>query len=126
MDEGDTLVNAFVGAVVTAVASSFLPFAPVLGGALAGYFQGGTRSDGAKVGAISGAIALVPVVAILFLILSFIGFISLGSADAIFPFALGSVIVVFISVVMAVYTVGFSALGGWLGNYIKYDTDIEL
>jgi hypothetical protein len=25
---------------------------------------------------------------------------------------------------VAIYTVGFSALGGWLGNYIRTDTDL--
>ncbi|MFC7142369.1 DUF5518 domain-containing protein [Halosimplex aquaticum] len=126
MDEGNTFLNALVGAVVTAVSASFIPFSPVLGGALAGYFQGGTRSDGLKVGAISGAIALVPVVAVLFLVLSFLGFVSVGSGEGVFPFAIGGVIVVFVFVALAVYTVGLSALGGWIGNYVKYDTDVDL
>ncbi|WP_436923832.1 DUF5518 domain-containing protein [Halosimplex amylolyticum] len=126
MEEGNTYLNALVGAVVSAVASSFIPFAPVLGGALAGYFEGGTRSDGVKVGAISGAIALIPVVGIMFLILSFIGFVSVGSGEGVLPFAFGGVIVVFVFVALFVYTVGLSALGGWIGNYVKYDTDIDI
>jgi hypothetical protein len=125
MDEGNTFVNALVGAVVSAVASSFIPFAPVLGGALAGYFQGGTRSDGLKVGAISGAIASIPVFGVAFLIFSFLGFVSLGSGEAL-PFAVGGIVVVVVFVFILVYTVGLSALGGWIGNYVKYDTDIDL
>ncbi|WP_436932087.1 DUF5518 domain-containing protein [Halosimplex halobium] len=125
MEEGNTFVNALVGAVVSAVASSFIPFAPVLGGALAGYFQGGTRSDGLKVGAISGAIASIPVLGVAVLIFSFLGFVSLGSGEAL-PFAVGGFVVVIIFVFILVYTVGLSALGGWIGNYVKYDTDIDL
>ncbi|WP_135362626.1 DUF5518 domain-containing protein [Halosimplex halophilum] len=125
MKEGNTFVNALVGAVVSAVASSFIPFAPVLGGALAGYFQGGTRSDGLKVGAISGAIASIPLLGIAVLIFSFLGFVSLGSGEAL-PFAVGGFVVVIIFVFVLVYTVGLSALGGWIGNYVKYDTDIDL
>ncbi|WP_415382655.1 DUF5518 domain-containing protein [Halosimplex sp. TS25] len=126
MDEGNTFVNALVGAVVTAVTSGFIPLSPVLGGALAGYFQGGTRSDGLKVGAISGAIALVPVVAVVFLVLSLLGVVSAGSGEGVLPFAFGGIIVLFIFVALAVYTVGLSALGGWIGNYVKYDTDIDI
>ncbi|WP_123537326.1 DUF5518 domain-containing protein [Halosimplex salinum] len=124
MDEGNTFLNALVGAVVTAITAGFVPFSPVLGGALAGYFQGGSRSDGLKVGAISGGIALVPVVGIMFLVLSFIGFVSVGSGEGVLPFAFGGVIVVFVFVALLVYTVGLSALGGWIGNYVKYETDI--
>lgn len=125
MDEGNTFVNALVGAVITAVTSGFIPFAPVLGGAAAGYFQGGSRSDGLRVGAISGGIASIPVVGIAFLIFSFLGVVSLGSAEAI-PFAIGGIVVVVIFVFILLYTVGLSALGGWIGNYVKNDTDIDI
>jgi hypothetical protein len=125
MEEGNTFVNALVGAVVTAVASSFIPFAPVLGGALSGYFQGGTRSDGLKVGAISGAIASIPVLGVVVLVFSFLGFVSLGSGEAL-PFAVGGFVVVVIFVFVLVYTVGLSALGGWIGNYVKHDTGVDL
>ena len=124
MDEGNTFLNALVGAVVSVVASSFIPFAPVLGGALAGYFQGGSRSDGLRVGALSGGIALTPVVGIMFLVLTLFGFVSLGSGEGALPFAFGGVIVVFVA--LLVYTVGLSALGGWIGNYVKYETDVDI
>ncbi|MFB6139092.1 MAG: DUF5518 domain-containing protein [Halosimplex sp.] len=123
MDEGNTLLNALVGAVVTTVASSFVPFAPVLGGALAGYFQGGTRTDGLTVGAVSGAIALIPVAGIMFLVFSLIGVVSFGAGNGA-PLAIGGALMLFFFLFLAVYTVGLSVLGGWIGNYVKYDTDI--
>lgn len=125
MDEGNTLVNALVGAVVSVVASSFIPFAPLLGGALAGYFQGGTRSEGLRVGGISGAIALIPVVGIIFLVFSFLGFVSLGSGEGA-ALAVGGIVMLFVFAFLALYTVGLSALGGWIGNYVKYDTDVDI
>lgn len=125
MAEGDTLVNALIGAVVSVVAQSFLPFAPVVGGAVAGYLQGGTRQEGLRIGAISGAIALIPVLGILFLVLSFVGFVSVGSGEGA-AFAIGGIVVVFVFLFFLVYTVGLSALGGWVGNYVKHDTDIDI
>ncbi|QPV62286.1 DUF5518 domain-containing protein [Halosimplex litoreum] len=125
MDEGNTLVNALIGAVVSTVAGFFLPFAPLFGGALAGYFQGGTRSDGLRVGAISGAIALLPSLALGFLVLSVFGFIALGSGEAA-GLAIGGIILLFLFVFAVLYFVGLSALGGWIGNYVKYDTDIDV
>jgi len=124
MDEGNTLVNALVGAVVTAV-TSFLPLSPVIGGAVAGYLQGGTRSDGLRVGAISGFIGMIPVLAVGFLLFSVLGVFALGIESA-FPFAIGGFLIVFALVSSLVYFVGLSAVGGWIGNYVKYDTDIDL
>jgi hypothetical protein len=51
--EGEFWVNAVIGAVV-AVVSSFVPLSPALGGGVAAYLQGGTRTVGAKVGAVFG------------------------------------------------------------------------
>ena len=77
MTDGDTLVNGFLGAVVTVVLS-FLPFSPLLGGMVAGYLEGGERGDGVRVGAIAGAIALVPLVAFGLLVSVFGAFYLLG------------------------------------------------
>jgi len=125
MGDGDTLVNALVGGIA-AVVLSFVPFSPVLGGAVAGYLQGGTRNDGLWVGVYAGVVAGIPIVlgGVGFLLLW--GFMLLGYGTpgaggglAVFlVFALGGL------VVGALYTVGLSALGGWLGNYVRYDTDL--
>ena len=133
MAEGDTLVNAVIGALVNVVAGSFLPFGPVIGGAAAGYLQGGSREDGLKVGAIAGVIALIPI----FLFLTLFGglFFAIvaggtmgGGMPGGFPMAAGGIgfVVVLFFIFGAVYVVGLSALGGYLGNYVKYDTDVDI
>lgn len=116
MGEGDTLLNASIGAAASVVLS-FLPFGIVLGGALAGYLQGAAKDygEGATVGALAGLLALLPVLALLFLF---------GSVFPLFagfdPRVVGSVILVavFAVVASAVYFVGGGALGGALGAYL--------
>jgi hypothetical protein len=68
----NTVLNALLGALVTATTALFVPFSPVLGGAAAGYLQGGETSDGLKIGAISGLIALVPLLFLLLIVLVFL------------------------------------------------------
>jgi hypothetical protein len=41
MGAGDTFVNAMTGAVATALLSGSVPLAPLLGGGIAGYLEGG-------------------------------------------------------------------------------------
>ena len=123
MAEGDTLVNALIGAVVGLVLS-FLPLSPMLGGAIAGYLEGGDRDDGVRVGAIAGVIAFLPLVGFGVLLFGFGAFFLVGG----FPSRLGVVALVFLVlfglVLLGLYTVGLSALGGWLGNYVLTDTDL--
>jgi hypothetical protein len=132
MAEGDTLVNALVGAVATVVLSGILPFSPLFGGGVAGYLQGGDRSAGLRVGALSGVIALVPAAAVGLLVFAFFFSALVGGAASGAPRAFGAfgaLSVVgfgFFAVVFVAYFAGLSALGGWLGNYVKYDTDFEV
>jgi len=116
MGEGDTLLNAVIGAVASVVLS-FLPFGIVLGGAIAGYLQGAAKDyrEGATVGALAGLLALLPVLGLLFLF---------GSVFPLFagfdPRLVGPVILValFAVVASAVYFVGGGALGGAIGAYL--------
>ena len=117
------LVNALVGAVVTVFLTPFLPFAPVLGGLVGGYLQGGDRRDGVTVGALAGAMAVVP----LFLFLVLVGnlFLSLFTAAGGQPAvgSLGTAVLVSVFVGGVVYVVLLSVAGGLLGRYLKAETN---
>ena len=126
MGEGDTLANGLIGAIVTVVTVSFIPFSPLLGGAVSGYLQGGETEAAIKVGVLSGLIALVP----LFALLVFVGniFLFILAVGATGPAGLisglGFVVVVFVALAFLLYVLCLSVLGGWLGNYLKRETDI--
>ena len=118
MAHGDTLLNALIGAIVSVVLV-FLPFSTVLGGGVAGYLQGESREDGLRVGAYSGLIAAIPIL---------LGVMLIGTVFFFGAFvepwaAIGFVFVVFALGVTLVYSVGLSALGGYLGVYIANEYD---
>jgi hypothetical protein len=115
-----TLLNGLVGGVV-AVVLSFLPFSTVLGGAVAGYLEGGETADGAKVGAVAGLVSFVPIALFVAVVGLFVPVVTVveGSGPAIGAgiaiwFALLAVLAV-----VAVYALGFSILGGVIGSYLK-------
>ncbi len=113
MDTDNTYLNALIGAVAT-ILLSFTGISPILGGALAGYLEGGESIDGLRVGAISGAIASLPVFGVLFLVLLVIPVapepgVVIGS---------GVLVLVVIALVFA-YTMALSAVGGLIGAYVK-------
>lgn len=129
MADGDTVVNALIGAVVTTLVGGVVPFGPLLGGAVAGYLQGGDRADGTRVGLVSGLIALVPTLLLGFFALTLFGLFAVGAGSgsgALGFGALGLAVILFLGVMGLVYVVGLSAAGGWLGNYVRYDTDVDL
>lgn len=112
-DGSTTILNAIIGAV-TGIVLSFIPFSTVLGGAVAGYLQGGEPSDGVRVGAIAGVIMLVPFVLIGTLVLMFVLGFGVGGP----PLAFGMFAIILL-IFGALYIVGLSALGGFLGIYAK-------
>lgn len=100
--------NALLGAVVTVVAS-FVPFSPVLGGAVAGYLQYDDPWAGFYAGVLVGLFVAVPLVVVL-------GAISIGL------FAAGLVLLGVTMVLGLLFTVVFelalSAVGGYAGGYL--------
>jgi hypothetical protein len=126
MAEGDTLINAIVGALVSAVVGWFLPFGPLFGGMAAGYMQGGDSSEGVRVGAISGALGLIPALLVGGLVFVVVGalFLGVGVGEFLAASFVTGFLVVVILFGLAVYFVGFGALGGYIGNYVKYETDV--
>lgn len=123
MGEGDTLLNAGIGALVTVV-FSFTGFSPLVGGGVAGYLQRGTRRGGAKVGALSGGLAFLPFV-ILFVL--FFGFFALapmtGGGFGMPGFIEVVVILLVVFPLLLLWNVGLSAVGGYLGVYLREEVD---
>jgi hypothetical protein len=115
MGTGDTLLNAGIGAAVT-VLLSFLGVSSVLGGGVAGYLQGETRRVGAKVGALSGALATVPLV---LAVVAFYALVLVGVAGGGIPVGPGILVVALVLVPLALlWNVALGAAGGYLGTYV--------
>ena len=110
MATDNSYVNALIGAAVTVV-FSFLGVSALLGGATAGYLE---RRDGARVGALSGVFAAVPLAAVVVLFGGFL-FAFLGFGDA---FAGGIAFLLLGTLFVAVSTVALSTVGGVLGVYL--------
>lgn len=116
----DSTMNALIGGVVTIVLS-FTGFSPILGGAVAGYLN---QRDGVRVGILSGLVALVPMVLGMFFLGGFIGlFAMFGGRGGMMAGGVGLFFMLFAFVFFAVFIVGLSALGGYIGEYL-YDEDV--
>jgi hypothetical protein len=111
-DERSAVLDAIIGGIA-GVILSFIPFSPVVGGGIAGYLQNGTREEGLKVGAGAGLVMLLPYVFIGFFLLMLLGF---GGTPAAF-----GVLALMVLVMASLYTVGLSALGGYLGVYVRQE-----
>lgn len=111
-DEPNTLVNAGIGAVVTLLTAPLLPFAAIFGGGTAGYLQRDSVTEGATVGALSGALASLPIFGVGWFVL---GVLLLGLA----PLGITSIFATVLFVATVGYLVGAGALGGALGAYLR-------
>ena len=123
MGEHDTLLNAAIG-VVASIVLSFIPFSTLLGGAVAGYLEGGTSRDGLVVGAISGVFGLILGAMFFVVFVLFLGVFAIGAGAPPGASGLGILAVLLFAFVGALYTVGLSALGGLVGNFAKNELDI--
>jgi uncharacterized BrkB/YihY/UPF0761 family membrane protein len=115
---GDTVINVIIGAVVAVVLSSFMPLlAQVIGGAIAGYLQQESRSQGAKVGAIANVLASIPAILLVLLFVPFLGVFFLGGDLALGAFFSGvGLIVIAAGILFAIASAAVvGALGGYLG-----------
>ena len=130
-------VNALLGAVVMTV-FSWIPFAPVVGGALSGYLEAGdahatgpASRRGVRVGALAGVLTTIPAVLVLAFVGSLVtvGWFGMSTSGGMGPrvslglpvFAWG--LAMFVLVFALVYHVGLSALGGWLGAELAVRED---
>lgn len=106
-----TPLNALIGGVA-GIVLSFVPGSTLLGGAVAGYLEGGEPADGLSVGALAGLVMLVPFV--LIGLFGWLFFVGAGGPGA----GIGAMFFVFL-VFGALYTVGLSVLGAVIGIYVK-------
>jgi hypothetical protein len=121
MGEGDTLTNALIGAVVIFITTPIIPFAPLAGGAVSGYFEGRDTDGGIKVGAIAGLISIIPLLLIFVLLGNLFAFI-VAAGGAGIPSVVGGLgvaVLVAVFVGLLFYVVLLSAIGGWIGSYVK-------
>ena len=125
MAEGDTLRNVLIGVAINVFGGPVIPGATILGGAVAAYLQGGSRTDGLKIGALVGLVSLLPLLAFGAVFGNIFLGLLVGGVGVPRAFSgLGILVLGAVVVSAVVYTVAFSAAGGWLGNYLKYDTDL--
>jgi hypothetical protein len=116
----DQTMNAVIGGVITIVLS-FTGFSPVLGDAVAGYLN---QRDGVRVGVLAGLVALVPLILGVFFLGGFVGVFSMfGGRGAMMAGGVGLFFLLFGFVFFAVFVVGLSALGGYIGEYL-YAEDV--
>ena len=119
MGSGDTWINALIGAAVT-IGLSFAGFSPLIGGGVAGYLQDESPKRGVTVGALSGAIATVPLAA--FVVIGFGLFAAVPVSGRGLAGGAELLLVLLVVVPLAlVWFVGLSAAGGYLGGYVRED-----
>ena len=116
MGRGQTGLNAVIGAVIT-IGLSFTGFSPLLGGGVAGYLQAQSPRNGAKVGAISGVIATLPVLFIVVLGILFFPFLGFGPGGPMGGLEFGIIAFVMLPMLIAWFVI-LSACGGYVGAYL--------
>ena len=114
--EGNSLLfDALVGALVSVVLF-FLPLVgTVVGGATAGYLH---RTDGLKVGALSGLLSAVPFVALAVFAASVFVAVPAGTST-VGPAVMFVLMFVVLLLVVGAINAAFGALGGYLGVYLR-------
>jgi hypothetical protein len=114
MTESNTLINALIGALVTGILAWFVPLAPLVGGAATAYLERADKNTGVRTGALSGAIALLPLALVGVGIVAFVGLFTFDPVGT----TISVLAVGFALLAGVLYVVGLSALGGYLGAYL--------
>lgn len=112
---GQTVKNAGIGALVSLVLI-LVPFSTVVGGGVAGYLEGETRSSGALVGGLAGlyySILLFPMalIAVPLLVISPFGIPIVPGNSIVF--------VLVLLLIVYLYTIPTGVIGGILGKYLS-------
>lgn len=109
--------NAVLGAVV-AIVISFVPFSQVLGGLVAGHLESADSDRLASVGALSGVLAVAPVLAIAL-------FVAGGAAAGLLAIGEGGLALVVVAALLlgialvVAIGAGLGAIGGYLGGVLS-------
>jgi len=128
------LLYAVLGAVVMTV-FGWVPFVPVVGGAVSGYLEATQPDDtrsatsrALRVGALAGLIATIPAALVIAVVASVLTAVfSVGAVTGPAPElsvgfgVLGLVLVVLGLLALAAYHAGLGAIGGWLGAALADD-----
>lgn len=108
---GGTIRNGVVGAVA-GVALFFLPFSTFLGGAVAGYLEGGSARRGALVGAVTAAVTAVPLLVLARLVVWLADFVDVLALPV-------RILTALVVVFLLGYVLLLSVLGGVTGAYAR-------
>lgn len=112
---GDSAIAIALAGAVVSIATSYVPFSPLLGGLLVGWLVRDDKMRGAKLGGLSGLVLALPGT---FIIVPFFGFALLDASVGGFFFLL---LAMFFVGIVLVYTVGISAVGGYIGVSLYQD-----
>jgi len=110
-------IDGLLGGIVT-VLVVFPPFSTVLGGAVAGYLRGPDRRASLKAGALTGFVALLPLLGLAFLATGFAIIVPPspgGPGPGLFLVLAGLTVLG----ILGIYTVGGGALGAYVGSYFE-------
>lgn len=111
--------TAILGSLVTLVAW-FVPFSPILGGAVTGYLGGGARRAAIVTGGLAGLFASVPVL----VVSAAVGWALAVEAPAGVSLFVGFMLTFSLFLGIA-YMVGLSALGAYLGNSLGASRELD-
>jgi hypothetical protein len=114
-------VSALAGGLVSFV-TIFLPFAPVVGGAIAGYLRAGDARAGALTGSLAGIVTVLLLAGLASGVLALLP-VPLGAGTAGFSDPLGLALGVG-GVLLAAYVLVLSTVGGVCGSFAASEVDI--
>lgn len=117
----DFVANAVVGAV-SSVVFAFVPFATVLGGAIAGYLEHRESDRTLAVGALAGGLGAAPVALVLGFVTTGLVAGAMAAGDGGLATFLG-ILSLFVVGMAVAFSAGFGALGGFIGDKIAEDRD---
>jgi hypothetical protein len=113
----DSTLHALLGAVVATVLF-FVPFSPALGGGVAAYLSEADPGEGIRIGALAGLITEIPLFLLGLVGVSLLGFAVLGLHAGAAVGVGGVLVLLVVGLFTLAYTVGLSALGGYVGSYL--------